>query len=140
MNANKNTSAKSLKVVSKSEQKTLSIPTKKLPTKAVTKAIEKKIIAKLPKVVKAKFSFHKALIACNNADKLEIYSLSGAINRLKKQVFANDEYCKIDTNVLLKGFEFSVILANVAQRNIDKQKFSLYAVGLSFNKYLKTVI
>ena len=50
----KNTNVKSLKVVSKAEQLELSKPVKKLPTKAVAKAIEKKVVTKAEIIKKTK--------------------------------------------------------------------------------------
>lgn len=139
MTTTKNVNGKELKVISKLDAKKLSVPT----AKAITKAVAKVVKAKEPKAIvfkSAKVSFHAPLLACNKADREENYSLSGAIRRLKKQVFENEVYCMIDTNVLLLGFEFDTILKYVSSKNIESQKFSVFAVGLAFNKYLKTVI
>ena len=125
-----------LKVVSKSEQKTLSIPTKKLTSKELVKVTAKKVsIKKAPKVKKP--SLHKALLLCNNLDKQENFSLSGALNRLKKQIFENSDYKNVDTNLLMEALTFDNLLKNVSSRCIDKQRFTVYSLGLAVNKYLK---
>lgn len=126
---------------------TKKVGTTNLSTKNLVKVTAKKIVTPKKETIKkpivfksAKVSFHAPLLACNKADKLENFSLSGAIKRLKKQVFDNEVYTLVDTNVLLTGFEFDNILKYVSQKNIDSQKFSVFSVGLAFNKYLKTVI
>jgi len=118
---------KNLVVVSKEQQKTLSIPTPKAPkVKAEPKA-------------KAK-SYHLALLECNKLDKAENFSLSGALNRLKKQIFENTDYKGIDTNVLSEALTFDNLLKHVSPRCIDKQRFTVYALGLAVNKYLKIAL
>ena len=86
-----------------------------------------------------KQSLHKALILCNNLDKQENFSLSGALNRLKKQIAINEDYRKVPPALLDEALKFDNILANVSARCIDKQRFTVYAVGLAVNKYLKNV-
>ena len=95
------------------------------------------------KVVKEKVkkvSFHSSLLNCNNLDKQENFSLSGAINRLKKQIPNDDKYKLIDPNIISKGLEFSTILEYVNTKCIDKQRFTVYSVGLAFNKFLKNTL
>ena len=136
MTATKNVNGKTLKVVNKETQKTLSIPTKKLTTKELVKVTVKKVsIKKAPKVKKP--SLHKALLLCNNLDKQENFSLSGALNRLKKQIFENNDYKNVDTNLLIEALTFDNLLKNVSSRCIDKQRFTVYSLGLAVNKYLK---
>lgn len=123
---------KTLKVVNKAEQKQLSKPTPK--AKPTTKA-------KAPKVAKPKQkSYHSALLECNALDKQENFSLSGALNRLKKQIFVNDDYKQIDSNVLSEALTFDNLLKHVSTRCIDKQRFTVYALGLAVNKYLKSAL
>ena len=123
---------KTLKVVNKAEQKQLSKPTPK--AKPTTKA-------KAPKVAKPKAkSYHSALLVCNALDKQENFSLSGALNRLKKQIFVNDDYKQIDSNVLSEALTFDNLLKHVSTRCIDKQRFTVYALGLAVNKYLKSAL
>ena len=114
---------KDLKLVNKAEQKALSIPTPKV---------------KAPKVKQK--SYHSALLECNKLDKAENFSLSGALNRLKKQIFENAEYKGIDVNVLSEALTFDNLLKHVSSRCIDKQRFTVYALGLAVNKYLKTAL
>jgi len=133
--------------------KTSNTIVKKQATKKETSKIETPFINLIveaknntPKEVKKvaikkenKVSFHKSLLNVNRLDKQENFSLSGALNRFKKQLQNDDEYSKIDTNVILKGLEFSTILEYVSPKCIEKQKFTVYSVGMAFNKYLKTV-
>jgi hypothetical protein len=120
---------KNLVVVSKAQQKALSIPTAK--AKVIKPKAEPKAKAK---------SYHSALLECNKLDKAENFSLSGALNRLKKQVFENTEYKGIDTNVLSEAMTFDNLLKYVSPRCIDKQRFTVYALGLAVNKYLKIAL
>lgn len=126
MNTTKKVNGKELVVVSKAQEKTLSVPTKKAPK------------VKAPKV-KAK-SYHNALLVCNALDKQENFSLSGALNRLKKQIYLNEDYKSIDANVLSASLTFDVLLKHVAPRCIEKQRFTVYALGLAVNKYLKSAL
>ena len=87
-----------------------------------------------------KVSFHKSLLNVNNLDKQENFSLSGALNRFKKQIPNDEQYKNIDTNIISKGLEFNTILTYINQKCIDKQKFTVYAVGLAFNKFLKETL
>jgi len=151
MNTTAQNNGKSLKVVSKAEQKALSIPTPKAKAPKVTTATKsignivnkaQKLTApkQAPKPKKEKApSLHKELLECNALDKKENFSLSGAVNRLKKQIFVNPDYKGIDVNILDNALKFDTILAHVAPRCIEKQRFTVYAVGLAVNKYLKTV-
>jgi len=125
MSTTKKNDGKSLKVVNKEEQKKLSIPTKKVEPK----------VSKVSKVKSP--SLHKALIECNKLDKLENFSLSGALNRLKKQIYINPDYKNIDINVLNNALTFDNLLANVNPRCIASQRFTVYALGLAVNKQLK---
>lgn len=103
---------------------------KKVNTKTVK-------VTKVATVKKESNGLHKALLICNQLDKQENFSLSGALNRLKKQIFINDAYKKIDVNLLNSALTFDNLLLNVSSRCIDKQKFTVYALGLAVNKYLK---
>lgn len=129
---NSGTKKVALKVVSKAEQKTLSIPTKKVVSeKAILKAVTKKVVSN---------GLHKALLECNKLDKLENQSLSGALKRLKAQIELNDTYKGIDTNLLSEAFSYDNLLANVSVRCLDTKKFSVYSLGLAVNKFLKPLI
>lgn len=117
-----------LKVVNKAQQKALSIPT---------------IKAKAPKVVKAKapkLELHKALLDCNKLDKVENFSLSGALNRLKKQLQNNDTYKGVNPALLDDALTFTNLLKNVSARCITSQRFTVYALGLAVNKQLKNAL
>jgi hypothetical protein len=117
-----------LKVVNKAEQKLLSVPTPKV---------------KAPKIVKVKapkIELHKALLDCNQLDKAENFSLSGALNRLKKQVQKNQTYKGITPVILDEAMKFDNLLKNVSARCIASQRFTVYALGLAVNKYLKTAL
>lgn len=116
-----------LKVVSKAEQLALSVPTKKVATK---KAIAKK----------EKIELHKALLECNRLDKVENFSLSGALNRLKKQIQNNEAYKGITPVILDEAMKFDNLLKNVSSRCIASQRFTVYALGLAVNKYLKIAL
>lgn len=121
-----------LRVVSKKEQKALSVPTKKVVTeKAILKAVTKKVVSN---------GLHKALLECNKLDKLENCSLSGALKRLKAQIELNDTYRGIDTNLISEALTYDNLLANVSVRCLDTKKFSVYALGLAVNKFLKPLI
>ena len=87
----------------------------------------------------SKVSYFKSALNVNKLDKQENFSLSGALNRFKKQLPNDEEYSKIDTNVVLKGLEFSTILEHVSPKCIERQRFTVHAIGMAFNKYLKTV-
>lgn len=100
----------------------------------------KKNTKKEKPVKKQKVSFHESLLNVNKLDKQENFSLSGALNRFKKQLPNDEQYKNIDTNVISKGLEFKTILQYVNQRCIDNQKFTVYAVGLAFNKFLKATL
>lgn len=91
-------------------------------------------------VKKEKVSFYKSLLNVNKLDKQENFSLSGALNRFKKQIPNDEQYKNIDTNVINKGLEFNTILAHVNQKCIENQRFTVYAVGLAFNKFLKETL
>lgn len=95
------------------------------------------------KVVKEKIkkvSFHSSLLNVNNLDKQENFSLSGALNRFKKQIPNDEQYKSIDVNIINKGLEFNTILEYVNKKCIDKQRFTVYSVGLAFNKFLKVTL
>ena len=87
-----------------------------------------------------KVSFYKSLLNVNNLDKQENFSLSGALNRFKKQIPNDEQYKNIDTNIINKGLEFNTILTYVNQKCIENQRFTVYAVGLAFNKFLKETL
>ena len=91
-------------------------------------------------VKKEKVSFHKSLLNVNNLDKQENFSLSGALNRFKKQIPNDEKYKSIDSNIINKGLEFNTILTYVNQKCIENQRFTVYAVGLAFNKFLKETL
>lgn len=139
---------KVLQVVSKAEQKALSIPTPKAKPTATkqlsaTTAKAQKLTApkQAPKPKKEKApSFHKALIECNALDKKENFSLSGAVNRLKKQIYVNADYKGVPPEFLDNALKFDNILKHVQKRCIEKQRFTVYACGLAVNKYLKTAL
>lgn len=120
---NSNTNAQKLQVVSKAQQIALSVPTPKVTKKVTPKA--------------AKIQLHKALLECNKMDKAENFSLSGALNRLKKQISKNPDYKKIDSNRLNSAMTFDNLLANVNARCITSQRFTVYALGLAVNRQLK---
>jgi hypothetical protein len=98
----------------------------------------KKETTKKPKVKKV--SFHNSLLNVNRLDKQENFSLSGAIRRFEKQLKNDSQYIAIDVNVISKGLEFETILKYINQKCIDKQKFTVYSVGLAFNKFLKVTL
>lgn len=101
----------------------------------------KEIKSKKEAKVKAeKVSFHKSLLNVNNLDKQENFSLSGALNRFKKQIPNDIQYKSIDTNIINKGLEFNTILEYINKKCIDKQRFTVYSVGLAFNKFLKVTL
>lgn len=102
------------------------------------KETKKETIKKEPK--KEKISFHASLLNVNKLDKQENYSLSGAINRFKKQLNNDEKYSTIVPEVISKGLEFNTILSYVNQKCIDKQKFTVFAIGLAFNKFLKDTL
>lgn len=120
--------------------------TKKETTKKVNLIVSnvnllKETKPKKEKVVKKeKVSFHKSLLNVNNLDKQENFSLSGALNRFKKQIPNDEQYKNIDTNIINKGLEFNTILTYVNQKCIENQRFTVYAVGLAFNKFLKETL
>jgi hypothetical protein len=135
-NSTKVVNGKSLLIVSKDAQKSLSIPTKKLTPKATVKATVAKV--KIDKVAKVKKpSLHKALLECNSLDKKENFSLSGALNRLKKQIFVNVDYKNVSTDLLNEALTFDNLLKNVSAKCIERQRFTVYSLGLAVNKYLK---
>jgi hypothetical protein len=117
------------------------VAVKKVAVKKVVtpKVAVKKVAVKKVAVKKESNGLHKALLVCNQLDKQENFSLSGALNRLKKQIYVNDAYKKIDVNLLNSALTFDNLLANVNVRCIDKQRFTVYALGLAVNKYLKNV-
>ena len=122
------TKVNGLKVVNKAEQKLLSAPTPKV---------------KAPKVAKVKapkLELHKALLDCNKLDKAENFSLSGALNRLKKQIQINQTYKGITPVILDEAMKFDNLLKNVSARCITSQRFTVYALGLAVNKYLKSAL
>jgi hypothetical protein len=130
-----NTIAK--KVVTKKETSKIETPFINLIVEAknnTPKEVKKVAIKKENKV-----SYFKSALNVNKLDKQENFSLSGALNRFKKQLPNDEEYSKIDTNVVLKGLEFSTILQHVSPRCIERQRFTVHAIGMAFNKYLKTV-
>jgi len=102
------------------------------------KETKKEAIKKEPK--KEKISFHASLLNVNKLDKQENYSLSGAINRFKKQLNNDDKYSTIVPEIISKGLEFNTILKYVNQKCIDNQKFTVFAIGLAFNKFLKDTL
>jgi hypothetical protein len=111
---------------------------KNATVKTVKAPTVKTVKTQAPKVLKVKTpSLHKALIECNRLDKVENFSLSGALNRLKKQIAINPDYKAIDSNVLANALTFDNLLANVNPRCIEKQRFTVYALGLAVNKQLK---
>lgn len=91
-------------------------------------------------VKKQKVSFYKSLLNVNNLDKQENFSLSGALNRFKKQLPNDEQYKSIDTNIINKGLEFNTILTYVDKKCIEKQRFTVFAVGKAFNKFLKETL
>jgi hypothetical protein len=91
-------------------------------------------------IKKIKVSFHTSLLNVNKLDKQENFSLSGAINRFKKQIPNDEQYRNIDVNVISKGLEFNTILEYVNKKCIEKQRFTVYSVGLAFNKFLKVTL
>lgn len=95
------------------------------------------------KVVKEKIkkvSFHASLLNVNKLDKQENFSLSGALNRFKKQIPNDEQYKNIDSNIINKGLEFSTILEYINKKCIENQRFTVYSVGLAFNKFLKNTL
>jgi hypothetical protein len=100
----------------------------------------KKNTKKEPKVKIKKVSFHSSLLNVNRLDKQENFSLSGALNRFKKQIPNDEQYKNIDSNVISKGLEFNTILEYVNKKCIEKQRFTVYSVGLAFNKFLKITL
>lgn len=122
------------------------VATKKETTKKVNLIVKNVNLLKETKVKKEKpvkkekVSFHKSLLNVNNLDKQENFSLSGALNRFKKQIPNDEQYKNIDTNIINKGLEFNTILKYVNQKCIEKQRFTVYAIGLSFNKFLKETL
>jgi hypothetical protein len=91
-------------------------------------------------VKKEKVSFYKSLLNVNNLDKQENFSLSGALNRFKKQIPNDYQYKAIDVNIINKGLEFNTILTYVDKKCIEKQRFTVFAVGKAFNKFLKETL
>jgi len=73
-------------------------------------------------------------------DKQENFSLSGALNRFKKQIPNDEQYKNIDSNVISKGLEFDTVLEYVNKKCIENQRFTVYSVGLAFNKFLKVTL
>lgn len=142
--ATKVVNGKTYKVVNKSEQKELAKLTMKQTAKATSEKVAKAKAGKVAKVKaepKAKAqSYHKALLECNKLDKAENFSLSGALNRLKKQIFDNVDYKGINPDVLNSALTFDNLLANVSPKCIEKQRFTVYALGLAVNKYLKIAL
>lgn len=125
--------------------------TKKETTKKVNQRLDNIIVSnvnllketktkKERPVKKEKVSFHKSLLNVNNLDKQENFSLSGALNRFKKQIPNDEQYKSIDVNIINKGLEFNTILEYVNKKCIDKQRFTVYSVGLAFNKFLKVTL
>ena len=119
--------------------------TKKETTKKVNLIVSNVNLVKdtKVKVVKEKVkkvSFHSSLLNVNNLDKQENFSLSGALNRFKKQIPNDEQYKSIDTNIINKGLEFNTILEHINKKCIDKQRFTVYSVGLAFNKFLKVTL
>lgn len=126
------TNVNGLKVVNKAEQKALSIPTPK--AKPTTKAKAE------PKAKAPKLELHKAMLECNANDKKEIYSLSGALSRFKKQMDLHPTYKGVNPVFISEAIKFNTILKHVSQRCIDNQKFSPFAVGSAINRYLKIAL
>lgn len=91
-------------------------------------------------VKKEKVSFYKSLLNVNKLDKQENFSLSGALNRFKKQLPNDEQYKSIDTNIINKGLEFNTILTYVDKKCIENQRFTVFAVGKAFNKFLKETL
>lgn len=125
--------------------------TKKETTKKVNQRLDNIIVSNVnllketkPKkekaVKKEKVSFYKSLLNVNNLDKQENFSLSGALNRFKKQIPNDDQYKTIDVNIINKGLEFNTILTYVDKKCIEKQRFTVFAVGKAFNKFLKETL
>jgi hypothetical protein len=119
--------------------------TKRTSNEIVTKGVNllssaKKNTKKEPKVKIKKVSFHSSLLNVNRLDKQENFSLSGALNRFKKQIPNDEQYKNIDSNVISKGLEFNTILEYVNKKCIEKQRFTVYSVGLAFNKFLKVTL
>lgn len=98
----------------------------------------KKETTKKPKVKKV--SFHDSLLNVNRLDKQENFSLSGAVRRFEKQLKNDTKYITIDVNVVSKGLEYDTILKYINQKCIDNKKFTVYSVGLAFNKFLKVTL
>lgn len=120
--------------------------TKTLNTRNTTKKVIKKVtpttneILKVVKEKRIKTNFHVSLLNVNKLDKQENFSLSGALNRFKKQIPNDENYKGIDTNVIENALKFENILKYVNQKCIEKQRFTVYSVGLAFNKYLKVTL
>jgi hypothetical protein len=119
--------------------------TKRTSNEIVTNGINllsatKKNTKKETKVKVKKVSFHSSLLNVNRLDKQENFSLSGALNRFKKQIPNDEQYKNIDSNVISKGLEFNTILEYVNKKCIEKQRFTVYSVGLAFNKFLKVTL
>lgn len=135
-----------MKTSAKNPVKKVVNTTKKETTKKVNLIVSnvnllKETEPKKQKVVKKeKVSFHKSLLNVNKLDKQENFSLSGALNRFKKQIPNDDKYKSIDTNIINKGLEFNTILTYVNQKCIENQRFTVYSVGLAFNKFLKETL
>ena len=110
--------------------------TKKVVNKVVT---EKAILKAVTKKANSN-GLHKALLECNKLDKIENYSLSGALKRLKVQIEVNETYKGIDTNLIFEALTFDNLLKNVSPKCIDKQRFTVYALGLAVNKFLKPFV
>jgi len=128
-------------------------PVNKVVKKGTTKRTENLVVtnginllsqakknSKKETVKKIKVSFHASLLNVNKLDKQENFSLSGAINRFKKQLPNDEQYRNIDVNVISKGLEFNTILEYVNKKYVDKQRFTVYSVGLAFNKFLKVTL
>lgn len=114
---------------------------KNTKTKKVVKNVvnEKAILKAVTKKANSN-GLHKALLECNKLDKIENYSLSGALKRLKIQIDVNDTYKGIDTNLIVEALTFDNLLKNVNTKCIDKQRFTVYALGLAVNKFLKPFV
>lgn len=121
------------------------VTTKRTSNEIVTNGINllssaKKNTKKEPKVKIKKVSFHSWLLNVSRLDKQENFSLSGALNRFKKQIPNDEQYKNIDSNVISKGLEFDTVLEYVNKKCIENQRFTVYSVGLAFNKFLKVTL
>ena len=132
-NLTKNIMTNSVKNVAKSTVNGLKVVNK--APKVVTPKAPKVVTPKAPKV-----ELHKAMLECNANDKKEIYSLSGALARFKKQMDLHPTYKGINPIFIIEAIKYDTILKHVSQRCVNNQKFSPFAVGSAINRYLKIAL